>query len=283
MQITFWGTRGSIAAPGRDTVVFGGNTCCVEVTTAGGRTIVIDAGSGIRPLGETLASREGAHEILLLMTHNHWDHVQGFPFFKPAYLKDWTIRVDGFHSCMKGLRAIFDNRMGDGFFPIAFEELKADIHFIDRMGKGPLEWDDVVIDAMPLQHPQGGVGFRFREDGRSFVFLTDNELREDAWAGRKPSDYVRFCGEAELLVHDAQYTPAEHAERCGWGHSDHAAVVDLAIEAGAKRLLFFHHDPGRTDAELSAILDDSRRLLRDRRAGTEIDAAREGAHVRVGA
>lgn len=282
MQVTFWGTRGSIAAPGRDTVVFGGNTCCVEVTTAGGRTIVIDAGSGIRELGERLAALEGEREILLLMTHNHWDHVQGFPFFKPAYFSDWTIRVDGFHSCMKGLRAIFDNRMGDGFFPIGFEELKADIRFIDRIGKGPLVWDDVSIDAMPLQHPQGGVGFRFREDGRCFVFLTDNELREDAWVGRKPSDYVRFCREADLLVHDAQYTPGEHATRRGWGHSDQIAAVDLAVKAGAKRLLLFHHDPARADQALSMIVEDCRRLLQGRGAATEIDAAREGAQVRVG-
>jgi phosphoribosyl 1,2-cyclic phosphodiesterase len=206
MRVTFWGTRGSIAVPGRDTALYGGNTTCLEVDLQSGSKVIIDAGTGIRALGERLAATEKRTDIHLLITHIHWDHILGFPFFAPIHEPSSRILIDGFHTCMKGLRYMFDNKMVDGFFPIQFDALKAEIRYLDRLSKGSLEIDDTVIDRIPLQHPQGGFGFRFREGKRSLVFVTDNELRTDARAGSTPEEYAAFCRDADILIHDAQYS-----------------------------------------------------------------------------
>ena len=191
MKLRFWGVRGSIATPGKDTIRYGGNTCCVEITTEIGKKIVIDAGTGIRSLGEQMLEQGMEIDIHLLMTHKHWDHIQGFPFFDPAYIPTTKISVDGAPGCLKGLSAIFDCRMGDGFFPIKFEELRADIKYVDQIGKGPVEIGGVIIDSIPLHHPQGSLGFRFQENNRTLAFITDNELTEKALAGTRPSNLIR--------------------------------------------------------------------------------------------
>ena len=275
MRIKFWGTRGSISVPGKDTIIYGGNTTCVEITLESGRKIIIDAGTGIRALGQSLVSTGEKIDIHLLITHIHWDHVQGVPFFDPVYLPDSRITVDGFPSCMTGLAIPFENKMGDGFFPIKFDDLKARLHYVDKLSHGPLTIDGVTVDAIPLQHPQGGFGFRFREGKKTLVFLTDNELTGDAWADRHPEDYIRFCNEADILIHDAQYTPEEIKDRKGWGHSDYLSALDLALKAHVKELVLFHHDPSRTDSDVTAIRDRCRALARERDSGMVVNAARE--------
>ncbi len=180
MIVRFWGTRGSIAAPGKDTTVYGGNTTCVEVILGGGRRVVIDAGTGIRLLGRRLEEEMERVEIHLLITHIHWDHVLGFPFFGPVYKESTRLFIDGYPSCMKGLRYAFDNHMGDGFFPVRFDELKAQVHYLDTLSRGPLEIEGTLIETIPLQHPQGGFGYRFTEGDKTLVFITDNELSEEA-------------------------------------------------------------------------------------------------------
>lgn len=279
MRIRFWGTRGSIPVPGRHTTRFGGNTTCLELSLAGGTRIIVDAGTGIRPLGEALQQRAGPLEVHLLITHIHWDHIMGFPFFAPAFNPEATIFIDGFPTCMKGLRVPFDNRMGDGFFPIRFDDLKAQIAYLDRLNRGTLEIGGVRIDSVPLQHPQGGFGFRFREGARTLVFITDNELTEEAWAGRHPGDYIRFCEGADLLIHDAQYTPRERAERRGWGHSDYEATVRMALQAGVGRLVLFHHDPARTDAGVQELEERCREMAKEAGSDMEIHAAREESEI----
>ena len=203
MKVRFWGTRGSIPVPGKDTINYGGNTTCAEVTLESGTRVIIDSGTGIRALGDHLSSEGKAVNIHLLITHIHWDHVAGFPFFAPIHDPSTKISVDGFPTCMKGLKIPFDNKMSDGFFPVKFEDLKAEINFLDKLNHGPLEIDGVVIDTIPLQHPQGGFGFRFRDGKNTVVFLTDNELTKEALREKSPEDYVSFCKNADILVHDA--------------------------------------------------------------------------------
>lgn len=275
MKVKFWGTRGSIPVPGKDTTTFGGNTTCLEMTLQGGSRVVIDAGSGIRNLGESLRASGAPVDIHLLITHIHWDHILGFPFFAPIYDPETRIRVDGIPTCMKGIRSTFDNRMGDGFFPIRFDQLKARIEYLNRLQHGPLEIDGTVIDCISLQHPQGGFGFRFREGKRTLVFITDNELTEESWAGRSPEDYARFCQGADILIHDAQYTPDEIGLRKGWGHSDYVSAFDLGARAGVRRLILFHHDPSRKDPDTAAIEHLCRRMAENRRIEMAVDAARE--------
>jgi len=279
MRVKFWGTRGSIAVPGKQTIRYGGNTTCLEITLDSGRVVIIDAGTGIRALGDKLASENERVEILLLVSHIHWDHVLGFPYFMPLYKSSSRIRIDGYPTCVNGLRNTFDNRMGDGFFPVRFADLKAEIRYLEILKHKALEIDDTMIDAVPLHHPQGGFGFRFREGKKTMVFLTDNELRKDGWEGRSPHDYVEFCRDADLLIHDAQYTPEEIDERRNWGHSDYLSALDMAYEAGVKSLVLFHHDPSRKDAEVSLIRDRCETLVRSKKSSLVIHAAREEEEI----
>lgn len=281
MKIRFWGTRGSIAVPGRDTTEYGGNTTCLEIVLESGRTVIIDSGTGIRRLGEKLAKDNDKVDIHLLITHIHWDHVIGFPFFTPIYNPSSKIIVDGYPTCMKGLRYTFDTKMGDGFFPITFDALKADIHYLDRIKDQNFEIDGTRIDSILLQHPQGGFGFRFREGQKTLAFITDNELREDAWKGRTPREYVQFCEGADILIHDCQYTPDEIEERKGWGHSDYQAVVDMAHKAHVKRLILFHHDPTRKDPEVSAIERRCNEIAKEKNSRMVIEAAKEDTELEL--
>ena len=182
---------------------------------------------------------------------------------------------------MKGLRYTFDNKMGDGFFPIRFDDLKATIHYLERVRDGYLEIDDTVIDSIPLQHPQGGVGFRFREGDKRLVFITDNELREDAGIGRTPKEYSTFCKNADILIHDSQYTPEEINDRRGWGHSDYRSTYELARDSDVKRLILFHHDPPRTDNGVKEIVDICRELSKKDHCDLEIDAAKENSKLEL--
>ncbi|MFH1240803.1 MAG: MBL fold metallo-hydrolase [Pseudomonadota bacterium] len=279
MNCRFWGTRGSIAVPGTDTTVYGGNTTCLEITLGSGRKVIVDAGTGIRALGEHLSSLSQRVDLHIIFTHIHWDHVLGFPFFRPIFEANSNIYIDGFPTCMKGLKAIFANKMGDGFFPVKFEDLKAQIEYLDALSHGSLDIDGTLIDTVPLQHPQGGYGFRFREGKKTLVFITDNELTEEAWKGRHPDDYVEFCKGADILIHDAQFTPEEVAEHRGWGHSDYVSAFGLAQKACVKRLVLFHHDPSRKDRELSSIEARCGDLALGNNSLIEVEAAREGTEI----
>lgn len=279
MRIKFWGTRGSIAAPGKDTTIYGGNTTCLEITLDSGRRIVIDAGTGIRALGEEIVAGEEKSVIYLLITHIHWDHVLGFPFFAPIYKPSTKITIAGFHTCMKGLRSTFDNKTGDGFFPFKFDELNADISYDDSLSHSAMIVDDVVVDAIPLKHPQGGLGFRFRENDKSFVFITDNELRSPLRGGKEGGDYIEFCKDTDLLIHDAQYTPEENKQRRGWGHSDYVSACDLAFRAQAKKLILFHHDPSRKDTQLASIEAECKYLAKNKKPQLIVEAAKEQSEI----
>lgn len=281
MKITFWGTRGSIASPGADTVIYGGNTTCVEVTLSSGRTIIVDAGTGMRTLGDALLAREQPLDMHLLMTHVHWDHLMGFPFFGPLFRESCRIVLDGSRRGLGGLKGIFASKHVDGTWPIGFEHLKAHIEPRHELVNGNLVLDGATVKAHPLQHPQGGMGFKFIEDRAVLVFLTDNELREDGWQGSCFSDFVGFCRNADLLVHDCQYLPEEMGVRRGWGHSDVDSVARLAVEADVRRLVLFHHDPWRTDDAVTQMVARCDDTVKGYNAAVTVDAAREGTTLIV--
>lgn len=274
MNVTFWGTRGSTPVPGKDTIIYGGNTTCLEIDLEAGKKVIVDAGTGIRALGDELESYKNEKELYLLITHIHWDHVFGFPFFMPIYNASTRILVDGYSQCMKGLRYSFDNKMGDGFFPIRFEELDADIQFIDKLSNGYLDIDGVVIDSVPLRHPQGGLGFRFRERDKTLVFLTDNELGNDQESfGR----YVMFCEGADVLIHDSHYIPQEIPYHRGWGHSDYLSAINLALKANVKKLILFHHAPERKDSDMVKMVIQCQDLVKEKESALQIEAAKESS------
>ena len=277
MEIRFWGTRGSIPSPGPFTLEFGGNTTCLEVVLGSGRRIVIDGGTGIRLLGEHLQTTVATIRIHLLLTHNHWDHLIGLPFFFPIYREDSEIQIDGWPLAFQALKRVFDDHMGDGFFPVAFEQLKAHTSFINKISRTPLVLDDVQIESLPLNHPQGCLGFRFRENDQTLVFITDNELGLDG--GYRFPDFVKFAQGADLLIHDAQYLPEDMPSHRGWGHSTFDEAVQLGLEAGVKSLLLTHHDPGRTDAQVRDIVRRARQIVEASGGTLAVDGAREGDQI----
>lgn len=281
MEIKFWGTRGSIASPGEDTVRYGGNTTCVEVLLTSGQRVILDAGSGIRVLGNSPPLKEGPTECYLLITHIHWDHIMGFPFFAPIYRKETKLLLDGCTKALEGLRITLNNGMVDGVFPVGYESLRSKIELLKRLPEGPLVVGDATVEATEIKHPQGGMGFRIKEGGKTMVFLTDNELSLDGSNGRSFSDYARFCEGADLLVHDAQYLPEEMKLKRGWGHSDYETVLILANSSGAKRLVFTHHDPDRTDTQIDQIILDARKKVRELGWDLVVDAAAEGMVISI--
>lgn len=251
MEVTFWGTRGSIATPGPTTVRYGGNTACVSVRPREGPLLVLDAGTGIRLLGQQIEAWRGSPaeqtEIVLLLSHGHWDHIQGFPFFAPAYDRRYRIQILGASSGTKHLHQMLSDQMERTYFPVPWEGLQAETTFTE-LSNTPLTFGSLRATGFPIRHPGGGLGYRIQEGDTALVYLTDNELPAPdtpEWAG-----FVRFCAGANFLIHDAHFTDAELERHQGWGHSSQSEAVRLALEAGVQTLALFHHAPERTDTEI---------------------------------
>jgi phosphoribosyl 1,2-cyclic phosphodiesterase len=274
MRFTFWGTRGSIAVPGQDTLRFGGNTTCLQVTPSSGLPVIVDAGTGIRSLGLELCQSNTEGEVLLLITHLHWDHILGFLFFDPVYHPGWKVRVSGWPKALTGLKSIFNSRHADGNFPVDWDDLPGLVEVADELKPPSFSVDGMAVRTAPLNHPQGGVAFRFEENGKAFVFATDNELMGPGSASM--DDFVKFVSGAQVLVHDAQYLPEEMPSRYGYGHSDYLQAVELARKAGVERLILTHHDPTRSDDQVDDILAKARESVGP---DLEVDAASEGLTV----
>jgi phosphoribosyl 1,2-cyclic phosphodiesterase len=253
MKIKIWGCRGSIPTPGPATLRYGGNTTCVEIRTSRGQLIIVDAGSGVRNLGWVLSQEKEVTPIRFFFTHSHWDHLVGFPFFQPAYSENSHITFCSGPHAQDSVRTYLIHQMQAPFFPVDFNLLRAKFDFRcerPNMEPGPCRLDGLEVLPVSLSHPNGGYGYKFIEQGKAFVFLTDNELSFEHEGGLSWEEYVDFCRGVDLLFHDAQFTGEEYKLTRGWGHSSFADATDLAIEAGVKRLGLIHHDPNRTDDDL---------------------------------
>lgn len=264
MNIVIWGCRGSITSPGPTTIRYGGESTCIEVITDEGQEIIIDAGSGIRKLGQKILNDKSISTINLLLTHSHWDHLAGFPFFKPAYFSKYSFSLCGGSDAQKSVLNYLEHEMDPPYFPVNFNELKAKFESgcccNNKICDHSLCNTDLSVkcESIHLNHPNGGFGYKLTDKTGSFVFLTDNEIRYQHNGSTTRDDYVNFCRNASLLLHDAQYTEAEYEKTRGWGHSTFQDAIDLAVDAGVKRLGLVHHDPDRTDDELDKIVDLSR-------------------------
>ncbi len=274
MKIKIWGCRGSLATPGPHTVRYGGNTACLEIRDAQGRIIVVDAGSGMRYLGQALLREPEKTEIVLLITHTHWDHIVGFPFFAPAYHDSYHISICGGPGLQKFLPEFLTQQMAAPFFPVEFKHLLAKFSF----GKAcPFQGQDGLhVTPIAINHPNGGYGYKFSENGKTLVFLTDNELGFIHPDGLGRESYVEFCRGVDLLIHDSQYTTEEYEQCRGWGHSSYNDATDLALEAGVKQLALFHHDPDRSDDDLDRQLEFCRQRIQKAGSPLHCVAAAEG-------
>jgi phosphoribosyl 1,2-cyclic phosphodiesterase len=257
LAVELWGARGSVPTPGIGTQRYGGNTTCISVRSAAGDRVIIDAGTGIRKLGRALqAETPRTEEINLFLTHFHWDHIQGLPFFLPLLQGPGRVR---FHSGVSPLeaRARLERQMSDPFFTLDFTAVKAECEFL-QMGIGvATQCGALAVHSFPLNHPQGAWGYRIECEGAVVVVATDVEH------GHPTLDKVlRECAaNADLLIYDAQYTDAEYAARIGWGHSTAAAAASVSIDAGVKQLLLCHHDPEHDDEKVDEIAAQARILF----------------------
>lgn len=291
MTVRFWGVRGSIPTPGRGAERYGGNTTCVEVRFHD-RIVVLDAGSGIRELGLAWQEEfgESAIDATLLFTHVHWDHIQGFPFFSPAYQKGNRLTIIGEDRATGSVQSLLDGQMQQAYFPAPLSAMQARLEF--QPAQAAFDVGPFRVRTMALPHPGGCLGYRLEAGGSSLVFATDCELdlaarnvdalQADHRARRRyEEELLRFFDGVHLAIVDCQYPDDVYPSRVGWGHNSVATVVDLMGQADVDMLALFHHDPQHDDDAVSAITADAHARLQAQLSQTMVLAAREGVTLRV--
>jgi phosphoribosyl 1,2-cyclic phosphodiesterase/CheY-like chemotaxis protein len=295
-RIRLWGVRGSIPVPGKGTVRYGGNTSCVEVR-ADGEIIILDAGSGIRLLGLALDKEFGPRsmKLTLLISHTHWDHIQGLPFFSPAYDQKNLIRVLGYEGARAGLAKILASQMETPFFPVSLRELPSHLA-IEELKEMEFRVGPVKVQSKFANHPGICVGYRLATSSGSIAYFPDNEpyeqlklqlasrdgiTEEEArdFAGAERGKMVDFLQGCDVAIMDTQYTEAEYAKHVGWGHSSVESVVSLALDANVGKLILFHHDPNHDDRMIDKMVEHARAFVANSGKSLEVDAAREGAEI----
>ena len=273
MKITFWGTRGSIPTPGQRTVRYGGNTACVEVRDESGSLLILDAGTGLRELGLSL-NGTGPYSIDLLLSHLHWDHIQGIPFFRPAYDARSELRIYG-PAQSRSLKDLLGLGMDDPFFPVNLDALPIQLSIAEVRSGEKRSVGRFTVQAAAVFHPAPALAYRIEADGGSLVYATDTE---DPFSG-KPNPVIPLAKGAHTLIHDAQYVNNDFKKT--WGHSTVDKAIDVAVEAGVRRLVLYHHDPDRSDDALDQIELEAQERAHTLLPGLEVVAASEGLELDV--
>jgi phosphoribosyl 1,2-cyclic phosphodiesterase len=300
MKLTFWGVRGSIPTPGKHTVRYGGNTPCLELRLDDDRLIIFDAGTGIRSFGDYLINNGESVKAHLFISHPHWDHIQGFPFFKPAFIPGNELTIVGTERAEKPLSEIISEQMNRIYFPVQLHDLKAKIKFIPVLEEGEMNVYDAKVKMIYVNHPGFALGYRVEHKGKSIVYISDNEPFDRGSAnsmsnvepkvkdkfmntnGGDPNQRVfDFCRGTDMLIHDTTYTPEEYIDRVGWGHSDYLFSLRLAAEANVRRLYIFHHDQNHSDDKVDDILKKCKKEIRGRGYKFECEAAVENTTILI--
>ena len=280
MKVRVWGCRGSLAAPGADTVRYGGNTSCVEVEGANGEALVLDAGTGMRPLGVRMAAELGG-PIHVLLSHLHLDHLQGLGFFRPLFETAAEVHVWGPASPVQSLADRIATYLSPPLFPVRLADIPAKIEFHDAPEEA-IEIGGLSVRSALVIHQGPTVGYRIEEGGRSLVYLPDHEPGLGMGVSEQPSDWLSgydLAHGADVLLHDAQYGDEEYPRHIGWGHSAIPHVVDFARKAEVERLVLFHHDPGHTDTEIEELVAEARRLWGDGDGQDRVCCAWDGMSI----
>jgi phosphoribosyl 1,2-cyclic phosphodiesterase/CheY-like chemotaxis protein len=296
-RMKFWGVRGSIPTPGPGTVRYGGNTTCVEVR-AGGEIIILDGGTGLRPLGRELLAefKDQPLNVTLLLSHTHWDHIQGLPFFTPIYQPRCRLRILGFEGARRGLVNVLTGQMESPYFPVPFGELPGNIE-VDELKDLDFPVGNLKVSAWFANHPGICVGYRIETQEGSIVFFPDNEphcrydekgdahpTRKDAsleYARSQEAKMTEFIRGADVVILDAQYDRAEYEKHVGWGHGCVDDVVTLALRADVKQLFLFHHDPDHDDVKIDQMLAHARHIVAKAKSPMLVEAAVEGRVVNL--
>jgi len=280
MKLTFWGTRGSIPRPGSGTIRYGGNTSCMSLEMTRDRLFVFDAGTGILELGRKLVAEGKRRKVSLFISHPHWDHIQGMPFFPTLYQQGHEVVVYGTSQGNLTLREVIAGQMEAVYFPVAVKEFGAHVYYKELV-EGEHVIEDLQVGAISLHHPGTTLGYRVKgPGGKTVAYLTDNELTPngDAYGRRR---LVEFATGADVMIHDAQYSDDEYPQKVGWGHSALSEVLKLAADAKVKRLYLYHHDPFHDDAAVAAKETAGRRYFAERGLEIECHAAAEGHSISI--
>jgi len=276
VKVRFWGTRGSIPTPGPLTVRYGGNTACVEVRDSTGSLLILDAGTGLRELGTALMNGGGARpfSVDLLLSHLHWDHIQGIPFFRPAYDPKSSLRIRG-PKQSRTMRELLGLGMDDPFFPVDIDDLPAQLSVGELQDGSDEQIGRFRVRAASIFHPAPALAFRIEADERALVYATDTE---DPFSG-KANPVVALATGANTLIHDAQFVESDFKPT--WGHSTITSAIDVAVKSKVKRLVLYHHDPDRSDDALDRIGVEAQKQMNQRASGIEVVVAREGMELAI--
>jgi len=293
MKVRFWGVRGSIPVPGENTRRYGGNTTCIEIRTDGGALIILDAGTGIYQLAQSLLT-ELPVSANVFITHSHWDHIHGLPFFIPIFVPGCSVNIYGAHDIVAstGIERVMDVQMQYSYFPVREAELKARMQYEDVQPGVPVTIADATVTPVMLNHPVVDFGYRIECNGKSVFFTGDHEPHQNIYRPEdegfdayrqmieaRTADINRAIGNVDLLIADSSYTVKEYETRVGWGHGTLDSSVQMALASGAKRLACTHHEPTRSDDELEKVFSEMLARARPDPNDLEVFLAREGLEI----
>lgn len=289
MFLKFWGTRGSIPVPGSSTLKYGGNTPCVEILTKPGRLIILDAGSGIRELGKHLTKYTKQNRLDIFISHYHWDHIQGIPFFLPLFQNGNKITFYGQKLGRLNIKELISRQMSPLFFPVKLQDLNASIRFKDIAPGRTYKIDDVKIQSISANHSAPTMIYKITRKGKSIVYVTDNELITGLPGSKDPmSDIalnnkklIDFCRNCDYLIHDSMYDNQTVINKKGWGHSSNIALTYFSILAGVKNLVLFHFNPDYSDKKIDQLLKETKTIIKAQKSGMKCIAAQEGKSIEL--
>lgn len=297
--LRFWGVRGSYPAPFETHCRVGGNTSCVEIRD-GDTIIACDAGTGLIAMGNELIKQTEVRNLLVILTHYHWDHISGLPFFVPAFIPDWKLDFFGPGRSAEEIKQHFSNQMKAPYFPVGTETWMANINYLSAL-ENSLEYGSAKIDISNVHHPGVTYGYNIQVAGKTIVYISDNEClfleksinqryeefnaeeKEifDAMKEERYESELEWFRDVDILIHDAQYTPEDYEKKKGWGHSCYIDTVNMAIDAGVKHLYLYHHDPNYDDEAIDKLHEHSLQIIRERGSSMLCDVAREGMIVNL--
>ena len=298
--LRFWGVRGSYAAPFASHLNVGGNTSCVEVRVDD-HILICDAGTGIIPFGNELIQQKKIRELMIILTHYHWDHVCGLPFFVPAFVPDWKISFFGPGDDSDEIKDHVSAQMRAPYFPVGTESWLAKINYLEPSNTRNLNHGPIAVEYNNVHHPGTTYGYKIRVNGKTVIYISDNECKfieksvsscQDELNDEEKTLYndmieeehqseLDLIRDADILIHDAQYTPEDYQKKRGWGHSCYIDTINMAIDAGVKELYLYHHDPNYDDKAIEAIYKHADQIIRIRNSSMKCHIAKEGMRVDI--
>jgi phosphoribosyl 1,2-cyclic phosphodiesterase len=289
MLLKFWGTRGSIPVPGNNTLIYGGNTPCVEVRDKDNNLIILDAGSGLRELGKQISQNKIEDSIHIFISHYHWDHIQGIPFFIPLYEKGNNITFYGEGSSDKKVKEMLSHQMTSTYFPINIDKVGAKTNFVEIKTNSVYQIGNIKVETRRANHSSPTITFKLTEGNKNFVYMTDNELyMKDSTQGysqkeilNKNKELIDFCSGCDYLIHDSMYDEISVLGKKGWGHSGNITLAHFSILSKVKNLVLFHYNPDYCDEKIESLLKETISVLNSENSGINCVASKEGMYIEL--